>query len=110
MPGGKRAVQVNLYERVLGASREAHTGGRYEVAYRAPMAATHAAEDPRDPGRLREVEREARRQIAHIDEHAPEHRVATASAGRHNHPGIFRMLEEQAAAKAAMAEQRRGRR
>ena len=91
-----------LFDQLMTASREAHATGCHEGAYHALTAAMHVAHCGDDAPRLHEVVREARRQIEWIDANAPEHRLSTNSAGRHEHPGVFRMLIRQAEAHAEM--------
>jgi hypothetical protein len=87
-----------LSARLVALSREAHRSARHEAAYHALTAAMHAAHDEGAAETLAEVEREAAAQIAWIDAHAPGHRLSTASAGEHAHPGVYAMLGRQAAA------------
>jgi hypothetical protein len=92
----------DLFERLLLLSREAHAARLHEVAYHALTAAMHAAHSRHDESGLAAVEREANAQIAWIDEHAPAHRLSTASAGHHEHPGFYALLARQAATYAEM--------
>jgi hypothetical protein len=85
------------FERLLAESREAHALGRYEVAYHALTAAMHAADDDGDVAALQMAGREAVAQLAHIDRYQPGHRLSTASAARHEHPGVYVMLYRQSA-------------
>jgi hypothetical protein len=83
-------------------SREAHAHRQHEVAYHALTAAMHAADDVGDAQALAEVEREARAQIDWIDHNVPDNRLSTASASKHQHPGVFALLARQAAAHVAL--------
>jgi hypothetical protein len=91
-----------LHERLLALSREAHERRQHEVAYHALTAAMHAAADVGDGQALAEVGREAENQIAWIDRYEPMHRLSTASARLHQHPGVYAMLARQVAAHAQM--------
>lgn len=84
-----------LHAQLVAISRAAHAAGQHEVAYHSLMAALHAARDAEDVDGIAESVHEAREQIAWIDAHRPEHRLSTASAGKHNHPGVFEMLARQ---------------
>ena len=95
-PAGDTAVARTLYERLLELSGEAHGAGLHEVAYHALSAAMHAAESAGNTGAVAAVGREARKQINWIDAHAPAHRLSTKSSKRHDHPGVYAMLERQA--------------
>jgi hypothetical protein len=103
-PAGDTAVARTLYDRLLGVSREAHGAGLHEVAYHALSAALHAAESAGDRGAVAAIAREAREQIDWIDANAPAHRLSTASAKRHDHPGVYAMLGRQAAMLARLME------
>lgn len=96
------ASAVPLFERLLALGREAHHTGHHETAYHALTAAMHAAEDAGDVRALAEIGREVEAQIAWIDRHAPQHRLSTASARRHHHPGVYAMLARQIAAHELM--------
>jgi hypothetical protein len=96
----------SLYERLLAISREAHERGQLESAYHALTAAMHAADDAADIGALAVVRREAELQIMAIDRDAPEHRLSTSSAARHQHPGVYAMLGRQARMHMGMHEVR----
>jgi hypothetical protein len=96
-----------LHQRLLEISREAHERGQHETAYHALTAAMHAADDVADVHALAEIGREAEAQIAWIDRHAPASRLSTASARRHDHPGVYAMLARQVAAHEKMLETRR---
>ena len=97
-PAGLRS----LYDRLLALSREAHQSGLHEVAYHALQAAMHAAQGARDGAAVITIADEAREQIAWIDTHSPGHRLSTSSAGKHDHPGVYAMLERQAEMVAKM--------
>ena len=89
-------ITPSLYERLLALSREAHARGQHESAYHALTAAMHAADDAGDIAALVTIRREAEAQITAIDRDAPEHRLSTSSAARHQHPGVYAMLGRQA--------------
>lgn len=88
--------------RCLALSRDAHAGHRHEAAYHALCAAMHAAHDVHDVDALRAVASEAEAQLAWIDANAREHRLSTASAAGHQHPGVYTMLVRQAGTYAEM--------
>jgi hypothetical protein len=94
--------EPTLVARLLALSREAHERGQHEAAYHALTAAMHAACDVADPHALVEIGREAETQIAWIDRHEPAHRLSTASARQHQHPGVYAMLTRQTAAHVQM--------
>lgn len=96
----------SLYERLLAISREAHECGQHEAAYHALTAAMHAADDDGNVGALAVVRREAESQIMAIDRDAPQHRLSTSSAARHQHPGVYAMLGRQARMHMGMHEAR----
>nr|ASV46940.1 c6 zinc finger domain-containing protein [uncultured bacterium] len=100
---------ASLFERLLLLSREAHGLGQHEAAYHALTAAMHAAVDARDARALAEVGREAAAQIAWIDRHARSHRLSTASAAGHQHPGVYAMLARQVTAHTHMLDAPPGR-
>jgi hypothetical protein len=93
----------DLYARLLAANADAMAVHLYEVAYHALAAALHAAEPLEDPERFDAVERLAGRQQELINHQAPDHRLATRSAGERGHAGLFPTLAAQARAKALMA-------
>jgi hypothetical protein len=93
-----------LVQRLFSISQDAHARRQHEVAYHTLTAALHAAQNAHDVSGAKAVFREAREQIAWIDINAPEHRLSTNSAGRHNHPGVYAMLSRQAKAIAQMME------
>jgi hypothetical protein len=98
---------ADFYAPLFALSRDAHAIGEFEVAYHALVAAMHAVAEGDDVALLDAVEREARRQIAWIDEHAPEHRLSTSSAQKHAHPGVYAMLAREAAMQADLAHLRK---
>lgn len=90
------AGQSSLAERLLALSREAHELRQHETAYHALTAAMHAADVEGDVQTLVVIRREAETQIAYIDRMEPDHRLATRSAARHSHPGVYVLLARQA--------------
>jgi plasmid replication initiation protein len=97
-----------LYDRLIALSREAHGLGLHETAYHALCAALHAAQSASDRVSVAQVADEAREQINWIDTHMPDHRISTASASRHDHPGVYAMLERQAGTITRMLERGAG--
>ena len=91
-----------FFDRFMNLSREAHELGLHEVAYHALCAAMHAAQTGNDVAGVARVADEARDQIDWINTHVPAHRLSTASASRHDHPGVYAMLERQAEAVVRM--------
>ena len=87
-----------FFDRLMTLSREAHEFGLHEVAYHSLCAAMHAAQTGNDPAGVARVADVAREQIDWINTHVPAHRLSTASARRHDHPGVYAMLERQAEA------------
>lgn len=99
---GRDEPERPLSERLLALSREAHQRKQHEAAYHALTAAMHAADDAADSRALAEIAREVEAQIAWIDRHEPTHRLSTASARLHQHPGVYAMLARQVAAHEQM--------
>jgi len=84
-----------LFDRLLSLSREAHESRLHEVAYHALSAAMHAAQTGGDVAGVAAIADEARQQIHWIDTNVPSHRLSTRSAMKHDHPGVYAMLERQ---------------
>ena len=93
---------ARLWDVLIDASREAHARGQHAVAYHALAAAMHAADDESNREQLSAIEREAKRQIDWIDEHADQDRLSTRSASTHNHPGVYTLLVRTANAHGQM--------
>ena len=91
-----------LSGRLFALSQEAHRGRHHEAAYHALVACMHAAHDDGDEATLITVEREAREQLAWIDEHVPDQRLSTASARERRNMGVYESLARQTQAHLAM--------
>ena len=93
----------DVYPVLLDANASAFAAGHYETAYHALMAALHAAQDQHEPSRLERVSSLASQQQKFLDQTAPEHRLSTASAAEHGHPGVYAQASRQADAQASLA-------
>jgi hypothetical protein len=82
----------DLYHQSLDLNTQAFAGRCFEVAYHSLAAAMHCAEEMRDAGLLVEVRRFAEDQARWIDTNAPQHKLSSRSAKRHNHESIFATL------------------
>jgi hypothetical protein len=71
---------ADVYTQALALNGSAFAGSHYEVAYHLLMSALHCAEDLGDMDRLAEVSALAGAQQRSLDQAAPGHRLATASA------------------------------
>ena len=88
----------------MAVSREAHALAQHEAAYHALTAAMHSADSTGNVNALDAIGREAEQQISFIDRNHPEHRLATRSAARHSHPGVYALLVRQARMHSKMHE------
>jgi membrane carboxypeptidase/penicillin-binding protein PbpC len=93
-------IAGRLSDRLLALSREAHASRHHEAAYHALTAAMHTADDDADVAALEVIVEEARGQIEWLDQNDPAHRISTAGAAKHRHPGVYEMLIKQAQAHA----------
>ena len=93
----------DVYPSLMDANADAFAAGHYETAYHALMAALHAAQDLHDAILLDRVCVLARQQQDSLDAAAPEHRLATHSAGEHRRTGVYAQASRQAGAQATIA-------
>ena len=96
----------NLYEQLMTLSNQALTSGHYEVAYHALTAAMHCASDLANEEYLAKVEQEAKAQRDWIDSHAPEHRMSTHSATKHQGKNLYDILMRQTTAQISISKQK----
>jgi hypothetical protein len=112
-PGPEMANIANsdtdVFPALLDANASAFAAGHYDTAYHALMAALHAAQDQHEPSRLERVSSLAMQQQKFLDQTAPQHRLSTASAGEHGHPGVYAQASRQAETQASLARLRRQR-
>jgi hypothetical protein len=93
----------DLYPVLLDANADAFAAGRYETAYHALMAALHAAQDRHEASRLDSLSSLALQQQEKLDAVAPAHRLSSAAAGGHGHPGVYAQASRQAEVQASLA-------
>jgi hypothetical protein len=93
----------DLYTTLMDASQEAMDSSHFETAYHCLVGALHYAKDMQQADRLDNIGTIALNQLAYINQHAPEHVMATGSAGNRNGIDMYAMLARQAKARAQMA-------
>jgi len=96
----------NIYEQLMLLSNQALTSGHYEAAYHALTAAMHCASDLSNEEYLARVEQEAKAQRDWIDSHAPEHRISTQLATKHQGKNLYDILMRQTTAQISISRQK----
>lgn len=109
MQDRQRSETSKIYEQLMALSKQALTGAHYETAYHALTAAMHCASDLSDEEYLAKVEQEAKAQRDWIDSHAPEHRMSTKSAAKHQGKNLYDILMRQTTAQIGISKQKQRR-
>lgn len=90
-----------MFDQLMKLNQESFDQRRYDAAYHLLVAAMDYALYKNDEAGLQLVEATAIKQIARIDEIAPDYRHSTKSAAGRGMETIFAMLARQASAKQA---------
>ena len=91
-----------LWESLFDANQKAFEQQWFNVAYHALAAAYHAALLLRDEGKLHQVERTCKDQLAWIDAHDPGYEHSTVAAKSRGHHSVFQTLATQASVREGM--------
>ncbi|GAB4375907.1 MAG: hypothetical protein Kow00121_22160 [Elainellaceae cyanobacterium] len=87
---------ITSYEQLRVMSADMLRDGAYEVAYHVLMAGLECVAHLQDEQRLEAVVEEAKRQQDFVDQHAPDHRMATQVARERGVQNMYSLLIRQA--------------
>lgn len=101
-----RSETNDIHEQLMALSKQALISGHYEAAYHALTVAMHCASDLNNEEYLVKVEQEAKAQRDWIDSRAPEHRMSTQSASKHQGKNLYDILMRQITAQISISKQK----